>query len=81
MGYDGEDPHAVGRAIAQMARKTGDRARDIDDAMRTRVLAWLESRQIADEVVRPIREIVVRASQDQNAMFGESLPQGILLRD
>ncbi len=81
MGYDGEDPHAVGRAIAQMARKTGDRARDIDDAMRTRVLAWMESCKIADDVIRPVREIVVRASQDQNAMFGESLPQGIILRD
>lgn len=81
MGYDGEDPHAVGRAIAQMARKTGDRARDIDDAMRTRALAWMESRKIADDVMRPVREIVVRASKDQNAMFGESLPQGIILRD
>ncbi len=71
----------MGRTIAQMARKTGDRARDLDDAMRTRVLAWMTERQLADDVKRPVSEIVPLEARDQNAMFGESLPQGIILRD
>ena len=81
MAYDGEDPHSVGRTIAQMARKTGDRARDVDDAMRTRVREWMESRKMADDMIRPVSEVVALESQDRNAMFGESLPQGIILRD
>jgi hypothetical protein len=81
MAYDGEDPHAVGRTIAQMARKTGDRARDLDDALRIRIREWMESRQIAADVQRPVSEIIALESRDQNAMFGESLPQGIILRD
>ncbi len=81
MTYDGKDTHPVGRTIAQMARKTGDRARDIDDAMQTRVLEWMDSRKMADDIKRPVGEIVALESQDRNAMFGEALPQGIILRD
>ena len=64
-----------------MARKTGDRARDIDEEMRARVLDWMESRQLADDMKHRVTEIMPLAVQDQNAMFGESLPQGIILRD
>lgn len=81
MAYKGKDLHSVGRTIAQMARKTGDRARDIEDAMRTRVLDWLAEQQLADDVKRPVSEIVPLEARDQNAMFGESLPLGIILRD
>jgi hypothetical protein len=81
MAYNGNDVHPVGRTIVQMARQTGDRARDIDDAMRTRVLDWLTERQLADDVKRPVSEIVPLKARDQDAMFGESLPQGIILRD
>ena len=38
-------------------------------------------RQLADDMQRRVREIMPLAAQDQNAMFGESLPQGIILRD
>jgi hypothetical protein len=81
MAYKGKNLHQVGRTIAQMARKTGDRARDLDDALRTRVLDWLTKRQLADDVKRPVSEIVPLKARDQNAMFGESLPLGIILRD
>ncbi len=81
MAYNGTDLNPVGRTIAQMARKTGDRARDIDDEMRARVLSWMADRQLADDMQRPVREIVPLAAQDQDAMFGEALPQGIILRD
>jgi molecular chaperone DnaK (HSP70) len=81
MGYIGPNPNSVGRTISQMARKTGDRARDINEAMRTRVLDWMENRNLADDMKCRVREIMPLAPQDQNAMFGESLPQGIILRD
>jgi molecular chaperone DnaK (HSP70) len=81
MGYIGPNPNSVGRTISQMARKTGDRARDINEEMRTRVLDWMENRNLADDMKCRVREIMPLAPQDQNAMFGESLPQGIILRD
>jgi molecular chaperone DnaK (HSP70) len=81
MAYNGANLQPVGRTISQLARKTGDRARDLDDAMRTRVLDWMDEHQLADDLQRPVREIVPLAAQDQDAMFGEALPQGIILRD
>jgi molecular chaperone DnaK (HSP70) len=81
MEYIGSNPNPIGRTISQMARKTGDRARDIDEEMRSRVLDWMENHQLADDMKRRVSEIMPLAVQDQNAMFGESLPQGIILRD
>ena len=81
MGYDGSNPNQLGRSISQMARKTGDRARDLDEEMQTRVLDWMENRNVAAEMIRRVKEIMPLASQDQDAIFGESLPQGIILRE
>jgi len=81
MGYSGTNFNPTGRTISQIARKTGDRARDIDEEMRSHVLDWMESRQLADDMKRRVREIMPLAAHDQNAIFGESLPQGIILRD
>ena len=80
-GYPGSNPNPVGRTISQMARKTGDRARDIDDDMRTHVLNWMQSRNLAEDMIACIRKTLPLAPQDQNAIFGESLPQGIILKD
>ena len=81
MAYNGANPNPVGRAISQIARQTGDRVRDIGDEMRIRVLDWMDGRGFADDMQRPVREIIPLAAQDKDAMFGESLPQGIILRD
>ena len=81
MGYVGSNPNQIGRTISQMARKTGDRARDVDEEMRTQVLDWMKSHNLADEMKRRVTEIMPLAPQDQTAMFGESLPQGIILSD
>ena len=56
MEYSGSNPTPIGRTISQMARKTGDRARDIDEEMRTRVLDWMESRNFADDMKTPGQE-------------------------
>jgi molecular chaperone DnaK (HSP70) len=80
MGFSGSNPKPIGRTISQMARKTGDRARDISEEMRSRVLHWLETENLADDMIRCVREILPLAPKEQNAIFGESLPQGIILR-
>lgn len=70
----------AGDAMVQMARKTGDRARDIDAALANRVAAWLEEHGIAEKA-KPIKEIVALEKQEENAIFGESLPSGLILRE
>ena len=48
--------------------------------MRNRVLDWMAVNELAENLKRRIMEITPPARNDQMAMFGESLPLGIILR-
>ncbi|MGA8282505.1 MAG: hypothetical protein WB853_16540, partial [Desulfobacterales bacterium] len=61
-------------------RKTGDRARDLDEERRHRVLEWMTLNELTEDLKRRVMEIAPPARNDQTAMFGESLPLGIILR-
>lgn len=78
--YSWSNPTIAGRTISQIARKTGDRARDLDEEMRNRVLDWMAVNELTEDLKRRIMEITPPARNDQMAMFGESLPLGIILR-
>jgi hypothetical protein len=80
IGYSWSNPTIAGRTIAQMARKTGDRARDLDEEMRNRVLEWMAVNELTEDLKHRIIESTPPARNDQMAMFGESLPLGIILR-
>lgn len=71
---------ALGLTLVQLARFTGDRGRDVPEEDRNKVLAWLE------ETAQPehLRELLmnresVLTRQDQDWMFGETLPAGLAL--
>ncbi len=70
---------AVGFALMQLARRTGDRYRDIDATTRRDVLDWLRR----NDSPAHLRELVeaggTLAGEEQGRMFGESLPQGLRL--
>jgi hypothetical protein len=80
MAYAWANPSAAGRAVSQLARKTGDRARDLEDRLQAKILEWMDQNQLPEELQRPIREVISLARQEQTAMFGESLPSGIILK-
>jgi len=79
MSYSWSNPNTAGRTVSQLARRTGDRSRDLDDNVQVAVLEWMTQHDMPDVRKRRVREIVPLAHQDQDAMFGESLPQGIIL--
>ena len=78
------DPRPIGEAIAQLARKTGDRTRDLDHADIEPIMAWMtkDSRQesLLTQQIRYVTEVVPLAKKEQNNIFGESLPAGIVLQ-
>jgi molecular chaperone DnaK (HSP70) len=74
------NPVPVGAMLAQLARKTGDRIRDLDPAVIGRVTAWMSHHGIAAEHMRLLSEVVPMAQQEESTIFGESLPSGIVLR-
>ena len=73
------NPKPVGAALSQIARKTGDRMRDIDASLADRVTGWLSQYDFPKSQIRLLKEIVPMAKQEENAIFGESLPAGLVL--
>lgn len=65
--------------LAQLARKSGQRAIDIDDAHRAQVLTALNAQSIPAHWVRMVEEVVELEADEQSQMFGESLPIGLRL--
>jgi len=66
-------------ALAQLARLSGDRARDLPEDLRQRVAETLELRRSPPEWARAVREVVSLGASDEQRVFGESLPLGLHL--
>ncbi|MFV0437794.1 MAG: Hsp70 family protein [Desulfopila sp.] len=74
------DRKAVVPALVQMARKTGDRTRDLEQKTLAGLVQWL-TEDAADNAgaIRCLQEVVPLSEQEQDLIFGESLPTGIIL--
>ena len=77
---DWRDHAPVASAISAMARRTGDRTRDIPDNLRKRIVQWLDDREGLQSHRRYLTEIVPMDAREQSAVFGESIPAGIVLK-
>jgi hypothetical protein len=66
-------------SLVNLARKTGDRFRDLDDDLRERVLQRLSERGAGEHPLKLVREGGELDAQDQGRVFGESLPKGLRL--
>lgn len=80
MAVDWNPAGPAGAAIAQIARKTGDMARDLPAETMAVALAWLENHQLTEEA-RRLTSIRPMALQEESLVFGESLPSGIVLHE
>ncbi|MBF0201549.1 MAG: hsp70 family protein [Desulfamplus sp.] len=70
----------VGPAVARILRKTGDRTRDVARETIDGLLPWLDEIGLPRESLKMLREVVPMESLEESAMFGETLPQGLVLR-
>ncbi|MCX7699692.1 MAG: molecular chaperone DnaK, partial [Gemmataceae bacterium] len=68
--------------LAQWARRTGQRAIDVDEARAQRVLEILRAHHAPEDWQRMVAEVVDPQTEDRNRLFGETLPIGLrLVRD
>lgn len=65
--------------LAQLARVSGDRARDVEAAVRERVAARLGVLKAPEVMVQMVREATVLGEREEQRVFGESLPLGLRL--
>jgi molecular chaperone DnaK (HSP70) len=65
--------------LAQLARRSGQRALDIDDSHRLSVLSVLRGIEVPEHWPRMVEEVSELERDEQSQMFGESLPIGLRL--
>ena len=66
-------------AAVQMARMTGDRARDLPDDMRAQVLEKMRSSGAPERWLAMVEQVVQMEAEDQKRSLGDSLPPGLVL--
>lgn len=74
-------PESYAFALAQLARASGDRERDLDPALRERVAQRLATVADGERLARMVREPVALDQQDEARLLDESLPAGLRLRE
>jgi molecular chaperone DnaK (HSP70) len=65
--------------LSQLARRTGQRALDIDDSRRRSVLTVLRTLEVPEHWVRMVEEVSELEQEEQGQMLGDSLPIGLRL--
>jgi len=66
-------------AVVQIARRTGDRYRDIAETKRSEVLRWLDQTEAPEHYRTLVREGGQLEGEEQEIILGESLPKGLRL--
>jgi hypothetical protein len=64
-------------AVLQLARRTGDRYRDLDVHLRREVLDWLDGHHAPTHFAELVRAVGMLDREEQGRVFGESLPKGL----
>jgi molecular chaperone DnaK (HSP70) len=70
-------PEKVCFSLAQIGRRTGDRARDLDDALRARLVERLRATPGGERAARLVEEVVALEAREERVAFGDSLPSGL----
>ncbi|MDX2009139.1 MAG: Hsp70 family protein [Myxococcaceae bacterium] len=66
-------------ALALLARRTGDRVRDVDEATRTKVLEHFSRHQVPASWHQLVAEVVQLSAADEARALGDTLPVGLSL--
>ncbi len=75
------DPEShVQLAVMQLARRTDDRYRDATESLRDEAAGWLQHSSAPRHLVELVRDGGSLKTEEQDRIFGESLPKGLSLR-
>ncbi|MEM7355597.1 MAG: Hsp70 family protein [Acidobacteriota bacterium] len=67
-------------AVMQLARRTGDRFRDISSDLRQQAIEWLEATGSPAHYALLVREGGELETGEEQLVFGDSLPKGLMIR-
>ena len=79
LDMDWPDPEKAAFPMAQLGRRTGDRARDLDDDLRARLSARLRAVPGGERLARLVDEVVALEAREERVALGDTLPAGLRL--
>lgn len=65
--------------LSQLARRSGQRALDVEDSHRESVLTALKGQKVPEHWVRMVEEVLELTGEEQGQMLGDALPIGLRL--
>ncbi len=79
LAWDWPEPDKTAFPLAQLGRRTGDRSRDLDDAMRARLAEAVRAMPGGDRAVVLVEQIVALEAREERVALGDTLPAGLRL--
>jgi hypothetical protein len=73
------EPDKVAFPLAQLGRRTGDRARDLDDATRAALADVVRALPGGDRAVVLVEQVVALEAREERVALGDTLPAGLRL--
>jgi len=77
--WDWPEPEKAAFPLAQLGRRTGDRARDLDDGLRARLAAVLRTMPGGDRTAILVEQVVALEAREERVALGDTLPAGLRL--
>ncbi len=79
LDWDWPEPEKAAFPLAQIGRRTGDRARDLDDALRARLAGVLRTMPGGDRTAVLVEQVVALEAREERVALGDTLPAGLRL--
>ena len=77
--WDWPEPDKAAFPLAQLARRTGDRTRDLDDASRARAAAVVRAMPGGERAAVLVEQVVDLEAREERVALGDTLPAGLKL--
>jgi molecular chaperone DnaK (HSP70) len=77
--WDWPEPDKAAFPLAQLGRRTADRARDLDDAARARLAATVRAMPGGDRAAVLVEQVVELEAREERVALGDTLPAGLRL--
>jgi len=68
-------------AVVQLARRTGDRTRDLDEDLRGQASDALRAAKAPDRWLQVVNEVVALEAEDEARALGDTLPAGLTVKE
>jgi molecular chaperone DnaK (HSP70) len=79
LDWDWPEPDKLAFPLAQLGRRTGDRARDLDDAARAKLAAFVRGLPGGERAVVLVEQVVALEAREERVALGDTLPAGLKL--